>query len=124
MARLLANENVPADAVEAIRQAGHDLAWVRETSPGATDEVVLAQALAERRVLLTFDKDFGELAFRRGLQATPGIILLRPRLRSPDYVVRFTFERLEPAHHMGREFCTGPGRARARCSSTYLAERV
>jgi hypothetical protein len=44
----------------------------------------------KKRVLMTFDKDFGEMAFRHGKDASGGVILLRPRLREPDYVVRFT----------------------------------
>ena len=90
MAKFLANENVPGEVVEAARQAGHDLTWIAESSPGAGDDAVLAAALAEGRVLLTFDKDFGEMAFRQGKTATCGVILLRPRLSEPDYVVRFT----------------------------------
>ena len=89
MATFLANENVPADAVEAARQAGFDMAWVQEVSPGADDEAVLSMSLAEGRVLVTFDKDFGEMAFRQGKNSTCGVILLRPRLRSPDHVSRF-----------------------------------
>ncbi len=41
-------------------------------------------------MLLTFDKDFGEMAFEQGKTATPGVILLRPRLRSPEHVAQFT----------------------------------
>jgi predicted nuclease of predicted toxin-antitoxin system len=75
--KLLANENLPLEAVEALRAAGYSVVWIRTDSPGADDEAILARAIAENRVLLTFDKDFGELAFRRGLPATCGIILLR-----------------------------------------------
>ena len=89
MAKFLANENVPAEAVEAARQAGHDLTWIAESSPGADDDAVLAKALAERRVLVTFDKDFGEMAFHQGKTATCGVILFRPRVRSPGYVAQF-----------------------------------
>lgn len=60
-----------------MRQLGHDMAWIRTDSPGITDETVLARAIAENRILLTFDKDFGELAIRRNLPATCGIILFR-----------------------------------------------
>ena len=42
MAKFLANENVPREVVEAARQAGHDLAWICELSPGAEDDAVLA----------------------------------------------------------------------------------
>lgn len=89
MASLLANENVAKEIVLALRADGHDVAWIRELAPGSPDDAVLARALAEARVLLTFDKDFGELAFRLGQAATRGVVLLRPRLRSPDYLVRF-----------------------------------
>jgi len=89
MARFLANENVPGEVVEAARRAGHDMAWMSELSPGAADDDVLAMSLAENRVLVTFDKDFGEMVFRRGQTATCGLILLRPRLQSPAYLCRF-----------------------------------
>lgn len=73
----LANENFPFDAVEALRQNGHDVAWIRVDSPGISDPEVLSRAQAENRILLTFDKDFGELAFRSKLPARSGIILFR-----------------------------------------------
>jgi predicted nuclease of predicted toxin-antitoxin system len=75
--RFLANENFPGDAVVALRAAGHDLAWVRTDSPGAPDAEVLARAVREDRVLLTFDKDFGELAWHARLPAQCGIVLFR-----------------------------------------------
>ena len=89
MPKFLADENVPGDAVEAARQAGHDLAWIAELSPSADDDAVLATSLADNRVLVTFDKDFGEMAFRQGKKATCGVVLLRPRLSTPDYLARF-----------------------------------
>lgn len=78
---ILANENVPGEAVEALRREGYDVAWIRADAPGSTDTVVLARAQAEDRVLLTFDKDFGELAFRSGLTASSGIILFRMEIQ-------------------------------------------
>lgn len=81
--RFLANENFPGDAVTALRAAGHDLAWVRTDAPGSPDPDVLARAVRENRVLLTFDKDFGELAWRAGLPATAGIVLFRLPMPSP-----------------------------------------
>jgi predicted nuclease of predicted toxin-antitoxin system len=73
----LANENFPLDAVDALRTAGHDVAWVRTDAPGSTDPQVLARAVAEQRILLTFDKDFGDLAFNAGLPAGCGVVLFR-----------------------------------------------
>lgn len=75
--RFLANKNFPLDAVEALRIAGHDVVWIRTESPGATDVIVLSRAQQESRTLLTFDKDFGELAFRTGLPASCDVILFR-----------------------------------------------
>jgi predicted nuclease of predicted toxin-antitoxin system len=95
MSKFLANENVPGDVVQAVRQSGYDVAWVSEAAPGAGDDDVLAMALAQGRVLLTFDKDFGDLAFHRGRTATCGVILLRPRLRSPAYLSRFVVDVLQ-----------------------------
>jgi predicted nuclease of predicted toxin-antitoxin system len=60
--RFLADENFPAAAVVAIRQAGHDIVWIAAAAPGESDANVLAWAARDGRVLLTFDKDFGELA--------------------------------------------------------------
>jgi predicted nuclease of predicted toxin-antitoxin system len=60
--RFLANENFPGAAVTALEAAGHDVVWIRTAAPGAIDRDVLAWAAREERILLTFDKDFGELA--------------------------------------------------------------
>ena len=73
--RFLADENFPYDAVQALHDDGHDIAWVRTDAPGISDRQVLARAMATHRILLTFDKDFGELAFHAGLPAACGIIL-------------------------------------------------
>ena len=75
--RFLANENFPLDAVEALRQNGHDVAWIRIDSPGISDPQVLSRAQSENRILLTFDKDFGELAFRSQLPAIRAIAVVR-----------------------------------------------
>ncbi len=75
--RILANENVPGDAIELLRKRGHDVAWVRSDSPGATDHANLARAVAEQRLLITFDKDFGDLVFRSGQSASCGVALFR-----------------------------------------------
>jgi predicted nuclease of predicted toxin-antitoxin system len=80
--RFLANENFPLDAVEAIRQLGHDVRWIHTDAPGRKDRDVLARAMNDQRILLTFDEDFGDLAFQSGLPATCGIVLFRLRASS------------------------------------------
>ena len=82
--RILANENFPGPVVRALRELGHDVLWVKEIMRGAGDVEVLSRAQAERRILATFDRDFGELAFRFGLPAECGIIFFRLRGTSPE----------------------------------------
>ncbi len=93
--RILADENFPGDAVTALRERGHDVLWVRTDTPGISDRDVLARAQAEDRIVITFDKDFGELAFRRGLPATRGVILFRLAAPSPASVARLAAAALE-----------------------------
>ena len=75
--RLCANENIPEQCVLRLRQAGHDVLWIREESPGSADNDVLARAVADSRLLVTFDKDFGELVFRLRAKGLQGVILFR-----------------------------------------------
>ena len=84
--RFLADENFPGAAVTALRENGSDVAWIRTTAPGSRDLEVLALAAREKRILLTFDKDFGELATTSVLPATCGIVLLRIPLPAPERV--------------------------------------
>ena len=86
--RIVANENFPEDAVVALRLAGHDVAWIRTEAPGSSDREVLHRAQTEGRVLVTFDKDFGELAFRAGLPASSGIVLFRISAPSSFQIAR------------------------------------
>lgn len=81
--RLLADENVPLPSVDALIAAGYDVASVARESPGLPDAAVLARALAEDRIILTFDRDFGELIFARGESGRPGVVFLRLVPASP-----------------------------------------
>jgi hypothetical protein len=83
--RFLADENFPAAAVRGIEEAGHDIVWVRNAAPGAGDAEVLEYAARENRILLTFDKDFGELARNSALPLTCDIVLFHLAMpRAPD----------------------------------------
>jgi predicted nuclease of predicted toxin-antitoxin system len=84
--RFLADENFPRDAIHALRAAGNDVIWIGGDAPGSSDGEVLARAAREQRILLTFDKDFGELARASPLPADCGVILLRIPMPRPDGV--------------------------------------
>jgi len=81
--RILADENFPRPALEALREAGWDVLSIAEEYPGISDEEVAAVCAEQQRILLTFDKDFGELIFRRGLPAGSGVVLFRITPDSP-----------------------------------------
>lgn len=81
--RFLANENVPGPVVRLLREMGHDVLWAKESLRGAEDRAVLSRAQADQRVTVTCDTDFGELAFRSGLSATCGVVLLRIQWTDP-----------------------------------------
>ena len=74
--RLLADENFPRAVVEALRKAGHDVVRVVDVARGADDRSVERLATADGRAILTFDKDFGDLAVR-GRVARSGVVLVR-----------------------------------------------
>jgi predicted nuclease of predicted toxin-antitoxin system len=75
--RFLANENITSSVTGGLRNAGHDVLAVKEMMAGAKDATILERAAVEKRVLLTCDKDLGELAFRIRLPAVCGIVLIR-----------------------------------------------
>jgi predicted nuclease of predicted toxin-antitoxin system len=72
----VADECCDALLVDGLRADGHDVLFIAEVSPGSDDAVVLQMAAGQQRILLTEDKDFGELVVRLLLPAY-GIILLR-----------------------------------------------
>ena len=75
--KLLADESVPGPVIRTLHQRGQDVMSIAKESPAAPDESVLARSVGEQRILLTYDKDFGELAVRYGLPASCGVILFR-----------------------------------------------
>jgi predicted nuclease of predicted toxin-antitoxin system len=75
--RWLCDENIPRILVGALRHHGHDVVWIREESPGMPDADVLALAVGQGRVCLTFDKDFGQLAANTPIPRDSGVVLLR-----------------------------------------------
>ena len=72
----LADESCARPVIRALRAAGHDVLAMSEVAPGSTDERVLERAVHEQRVLITEDRDFGELVYARG-GSSAGIVFLR-----------------------------------------------
>jgi predicted nuclease of predicted toxin-antitoxin system len=88
--RWLIDECVDAALVEQLRQSGHDVVYMSDVAPRASDAEVMNRAQSETRLLLTEDKDFGDLIFRQR-RSVPGVVLLRigalQRQRKPERLV-------------------------------------
>jgi predicted nuclease of predicted toxin-antitoxin system len=113
--QFLANENFPLDAVEAVRKTGHDVAWIRTDAPGSKDPDILKRAVTEQRILLTFDKDFGELAFHVGLPASCGVVLFRLQARSSAALAELVVTALQSRTDWAGQFSVvEPARIRMR----------
>jgi predicted nuclease of predicted toxin-antitoxin system len=74
--KLFADENVARAIVQWLRGRGHDVLYAPEAGPGEPDSAWLGRAQAEERLILTADKDFGEMVFRE-CRTTWGVVLLR-----------------------------------------------
>ena len=86
---LLADECCDAPLVQALRNDGHDVLFALESMPGAPDTRLLQQAHREQRVLLTADKDFGELVYRLRYPVY-GLVLLRFTSVNPSGMIERT----------------------------------
>jgi predicted nuclease of predicted toxin-antitoxin system len=74
--RWLIDECVDADLAALLHRYGHDVVYMSDVAPRAADTEVMNRADRENRLLLTADKDFGDLVFRQA-RPVPGIVLLR-----------------------------------------------
>jgi len=74
--RFLADEGVDRQIVERLRLDGHQVAYVAEMAPGIVDDLVLTESRISASVLITADKDFGELVFWQR-RASAGVLLIR-----------------------------------------------
>ncbi len=79
----VADEGVDWPIVAQLRQLGHMVWYVAEMSPGISDTEVLSQANSPQAIVLTCDKDFGEMVFRQNA-AFHGVVLMRLHGLTPE----------------------------------------
>ena len=75
--RILADENMSSLVVNGLRAAQHDVRWVRDTNPSDEDRDLLMLATQDRRTLITYDTDYGELVRFHRVPAPYGVLLFR-----------------------------------------------
>ncbi len=74
---LLADESVDRQIVDRLRQDGHDVLYIAEVEPSIPDNLVFDRANEKLALLVTEDKDFGEIVFRDSRLSSGGVVLLR-----------------------------------------------
>ncbi len=74
--KYLADENIEYPVIGLLKQNGIEVIAVRDIMKGATDTEIIHFALKNNYLIITSDKDFGELTFRLH-KPSCGIILLR-----------------------------------------------
>ena len=99
--------------VRLLRDQGNDVVYAAESLVGSADRLIMQTALSEDRVILTFDRDFGELVFRHRTAPASGIVLFRLGASSPDTLVParlFRFQTITPQlFHCGESRTFSPG---------------
>ena len=109
--KFLVDANLGRKFANILKNAGYDAVFVNDLQPLSTDEEILAKAVDERRIVITNDKDFGELVFRSG-KAAAGVILLRTI--ATDSKERFVLVRGALDKAMGKFVVVEEGRIRVR----------
>lgn len=77
MLKLLANENFPYKSISYLVEKGFDIISIGKDNPSVLDSEVMLIAIKEERVILTFDRDYGELIFKHNYKPDNGVIYLR-----------------------------------------------
>jgi predicted nuclease of predicted toxin-antitoxin system len=93
--RFIADENFPLPSVRSLSAAGHDIVAVALESPGISEEAVPDRAVRERRILLTFDSDYGDLLYRKSLPSPEGVVYIRFIPISPEELAEYLLSFLE-----------------------------
>lgn len=111
--KFLADESCDSIIVRSLRGAGYDVVSISEISPGIGDLSVIDKAIRERRILLTEDKDFGQLVFANQA-SSGGVIFLRFPAQARTTIAKTTVDFIN--HHkeeiMGCFVVLQPGRIR------------
>lgn len=84
----LANENFPKPSITLLRESGFHVLSIQENSPGVSDETVLKQAISQNLIILTFDRDYGELIFRYVQENPPAVVYFRDKGTDPLFAGR------------------------------------
>ncbi|HVY22517.1 MAG TPA: DUF5615 family PIN-like protein [Steroidobacteraceae bacterium] len=106
MPKLLVNENFPLPALRRLRENGIGVESVEELMPGASDAQVMTYASSNELWLVTFDRDYGELVFARGMVCPPAIVYIRQEPVTPAYPADLLMELITQPEEVEGSFVT------------------
>jgi len=115
--KLLLDTCISAGAASELR-AIHDVVWTGDWPADPGDEQILAHAHAEGRILVTLDKDFGELAIVRGMPHAGILRISNFSARMQGAVVLHVLENYGGDLMAGAVVTAEPGRVRIRPSDS------
>lgn len=116
----LANENFPLLSVRLLREAGHRIVSIIEEAPGSKDEDILKRAHAEKLIILTFDRDYGEMIYRHQDLPPTGLVYFRFAPAAPSEPAEILMDIIDKAglSLIGKFTIIERGRARQRSIHT------
>jgi len=107
--------------IKRLRGVGAEIISVLEEFRGMSDEKIMKISSGQRLTIITFDKDFGYLVFKRGIGAPYGVILLRIQMKSPDYIFKMLkWILFESGIKIERNFVSAPNQRVTRRSGSIL----
>jgi predicted nuclease of predicted toxin-antitoxin system len=95
--KFLANENFPFPSVALLRKAGYEVESIAEKHSGISDVAVIEIAQKDNRIILTFDKDYGEIIFRYKKDNPPAVIFFRFKGENPEFAGIFLLDLIRKA---------------------------
>ncbi len=95
--KFLANENIPLASCKYLENKGWDIVHIGVTNMGVSDEEVMEMAIEENRIIITFDRDYGELVYKNGYRP-PGVIYFRIQEFTPEYPAKLLFDLITDQH--------------------------
>ena len=91
----LADENIPNNAIDLLRRSGQEVFTVAGLYPGAPDEQVIQIAVDRQCILLSFDRDHGDLIFSQAVTPPPAVVYLRLYPSSPEVLEKVLLRIIE-----------------------------
>ena len=102
--KFIVDENIPFEVFQILKDKGLDITSVTSEYKRLSDDEILSKAVKEKRVIITFDKDFGKMIFKEKKNSF-GVVLLRIRPQSVDYILSQLTKVLDLGINFSISFC-------------------